>query len=113
MVLQFIFSGPIDYNVLPIVNSPLRLAIDLKNTHAKHMRQDINILNVNRVRGAYNTPSVYRLVFDLKYLKNHNITFKKNAMMVEFFDKVPFKTASKKAEKGKKAPAKQQTQASG
>jgi type IV pilus assembly protein PilQ len=94
---EFALSGPVDYNVIPIVETPIRLAIDLKNTKAKRMDQEINFLNVKRVRGALNSPHVYRVVFDLLYLKNYNVSFtnNNNVLVVEFFNKLPGKPSEK------------------
>jgi len=105
---EFVLSGPVDYNVIPIVETPVRLAIDLKNTRAKRMNQEINFLNVKRIRGALNSPDVYRVVFDLMYLKNYNVSFtnNNNVLVVEFFNKLPGKSYEKvlkaKAEADKK-----------
>jgi len=77
-----------DYEVIPIHKDPSRLAIDFKNTRAKHMKKVINLLNVKRIRGAYNSPTVFRVVFDLDYLKKYNISPTKtnNIVQVEFFN---------------------------
>ena len=87
---ELVLSGPIDYNVIPISESPIRLAIDLKNTRAKQMSREINFLNVKKIRGALNSPHVYRVVFDLLYLKNYNVSFinNNNILIVEFFNKL-------------------------
>lgn len=86
---EFNLSGPVDYEVIPIVDPPVRLAIDFKNTRAKRIKESFNRLNVKDVRGAFNSPSVYRVVFDLVYLKHYNISFKDNILKVEFLDKMP------------------------
>lgn len=86
---EFYLSGLVDYDVIPIAEAPVRLAIDFKNTRANRIKREINCLNVSRVRGAYNTPDVYRIVFDLLYLKSYNIFFKDNRLIVEFFNKLP------------------------
>ena len=85
---EFILSGPVDYNVIPIPQSPVRLAIDFKNTRSNRINKDINFLNVNKIRGAFNSPTVYRVVFDLEYLKNYHVSFndENNILAVEFFN---------------------------
>lgn len=98
---EFILTGPVDYKVIPIPQSPTRLAIDFRNTRAKRIDRDINCLNVKKIRGAFNTPSIYRVVFDLMYLKNYNVTFndENNILAVQFFnsfDKQPDKPNRKK-----------------
>lgn len=86
-----IFSGtqPPDFNVIPIPQEPVRLAIDFKNTRSKRIKKPVNLLNVKQVRGAYNSPSIFRIVFDLKYLKKYKVSPKLGSKMVEveFFDK--------------------------
>ena len=85
---EFNLSGRVDYQVIPVLEAPIRLAVDLKNTRAKQFKQPINCLNVKSLRGALNTPSVFRLVFDLMYLKNYNVSFnnENNVLVVEFFN---------------------------
>lgn len=88
---RVILSGtqPPDLNVIPIPQEPARLAIDFKNTHSKRIKKVVNLLNVKQVRGGYNTPSVFRVVFDLKYLKKYKVSPIMDGKMVEveFFDK--------------------------
>lgn len=78
-----------DFNVIPIPQEPVRLAIDFKNTRSKRIKKPVNLLNVKQVRGAYNSPSVFRIVFDLKYLKKYKVSPIMGGKMVEveFFDK--------------------------
>ncbi len=85
---EFMLSGPVDYEVIPVTQEPVRLAVDLKNTRAKQFKQEINCLNVKALRGAFNTPTVFRVVFDLSYLKNYNVSFnnENNVLVVEFFN---------------------------
>lgn len=85
---EFMLSGPVDYEVIPVMQEPVRLAVDLKNTRAKQFKQEINCLNVKAFRGAFNTPTVFRVVFDLAYLKNYNVSFnnENNVLVVEFFN---------------------------
>jgi type IV pilus secretin PilQ/predicted competence protein len=88
---RVILSGPQppDLNVIPIPQEPARLAIDFKNTHSKRIKKRVNLLNVKQVRGGYNSPSVFRIVFDLKYLKKYKVSPIMGGKMVEveFFDK--------------------------
>lgn len=87
---EFMLSGRIDYQVIPVLEEPIRLAIDLKNTQSRQFKQQINCLNVKAFRGALNTPTVFRLVFDLLYLKNYNVSFnnENNILVVEFFNEI-------------------------
>ena len=71
---EIVLTGKPDYTVIPIPQDPARLAIDFKNTHAKQIKKSINQLNVKGVRGGLNSSSVYRVVFDLNYLKNYTVT---------------------------------------
>ncbi|MCP5103296.1 MAG: type IV pilus secretin PilQ [bacterium] len=116
---EFALSGPVDYNVIPITQSPVRLAIDFKNTRSKRITRDVNYLNVKKVRGAVNSPSVYRVVFDLLYLKSYNVSYdnNKNALVVEFFNVFDKKILARNQinkknrhqKKNKKKPAKKPT----
>jgi type IV pilus secretin PilQ/predicted competence protein len=86
---RVILSGPPPgFNVVPIPEDPVRLAIDFKNTRCKRMNKPVNLLNVKQVRGDYNTPSVFRVVFDLKYLKQYKVSpiMGGKIVEVEFFD---------------------------
>lgn len=107
---EFALSGPVDYNVIPVLEGPVRLAVDLKNTRAKRFNRDINTLNVKALRGALNSPSVFRVVFDLLYLKNYNVSFNndKNVLVVEFFNTFDHlsQQSPKHPKKGKKAVTK-------
>ncbi|HLP45066.1 MAG TPA: type IV pilus secretin PilQ [Candidatus Kapabacteria bacterium] len=87
---EFMLSGPVDYQVIPVLEETVRLAIDLKNTRAKQFKQQINSLNVKALRGALNTPTNFRVVFDLLYLKNYNVSFnnQNNILVVEFFNTI-------------------------
>jgi type IV pilus secretin PilQ/predicted competence protein len=84
---HFVLSHTTDYRVIPIPESPVRLAIDLFNTQSRRIQEFINHLNVKTLRGAYNKPDVFRLVFDLKYLKNYRVNLAKNILEVSFFEK--------------------------
>lgn len=83
---QFQLSRKTHYRVIPIPETPVRLAIDLFNTRSSRIKESVNHLNVKTVRGAYNRPDVFRLVFDLKYLKNYRVNLGDNTLEVSFFD---------------------------
>lgn len=78
---------PVDYKVIPITKYPYRLAIDLKNTKGKKINKYINQANVKALRGAYNSPEVFRLVFDLNQLKDYDVALKGNILQVQFGQK--------------------------
>jgi type IV pilus assembly protein PilQ len=84
--LEILMSRKADYKVIPIPENPVRLAIDLKNTRSRIINREINHLNVKALRGAYNSPDVFRLVFDLHYLKNYRVRFEGNKLKVAFFN---------------------------
>jgi type IV pilus assembly protein PilQ len=88
VMIKLIMTGQPDFTVIPIPQAPARLAIDLKHTRGKQMKKIINTLNVKGFRGAYNSPTVFRVVFDLHYLKNYKVSPNKkgNVLQVEFFD---------------------------
>ncbi len=83
---EFVMSRPADYNVIPIPDPPVRLAIDLKNTYSKRLKRSINHLNVRTLRGGPNSASVFRIVFDLDHLKSYSVSLNKNVLEVEFFN---------------------------
>lgn len=87
--VELLFSDKPEYAVIPIKESPARLAIDLKNIQAKKLFRDIGQLNVKSVRGSYNSPSVFRVVFDLDYLHGYAIRPQDNGLLVEFFEPPP------------------------
>jgi type IV pilus assembly protein PilQ len=93
-----------------VLEGPVRLAVDLKNTQAKRFKQPINCLNVRALRGAFNSPTVFRVVFDLLYLKNYNVSFNndKNVLVVEFFNTIDHRAqqSPRNPKKGKKAVTK-------
>jgi type IV pilus assembly protein PilQ len=101
---EFALTGPVDYEVIPVIQEPVRLAVDLKNTRAKQFKQEVNCLNVKDFRGAFNTPTVFRLVFDLSYLKNYNVSFNNedNILVVEFFNLIDKDKAADEANKPRK-----------
>ncbi len=78
---------PVDYNVIPITDYPFRLAIDLKNTKGSKINKLINQANVKALRGAHNNPEIFRLVFDLSYLNDYEVTLKGNILQVQFGQK--------------------------
>lgn len=94
ITFDIVMSKKADFYVIPIPDEPVRLAIDFKNTHSKRIKKIVDALNVKGIRGAYNSSSVYRLVFDLHYLKNYKVSPKDNngnIIEVAFFDKAPKK----------------------
>ncbi len=86
--LRFAFqlSDEVQYKVIPIPEPPARLAIDLFNVRARSLARDVDHLNVKRLRGAYNRPGVFRLVFDLEAMKDYSVTYDKGRLNVAFFD---------------------------
>ncbi|MCK4761577.1 MAG: type IV pilus secretin PilQ [Candidatus Aminicenantes bacterium] len=84
--IEFHMAAPVEYHVIPIADAPVRLAIDLQDTRARQLKKAINHLNVKTIRGGPNTPSVFRLVFDLHYLKSYSVSLNKNVLEVEFFN---------------------------
>ena len=86
--LRFAFqlSDEAQYKVIPIPEPPARLAIDLFNVKAQNLARDVDHLNVKRLRGAYNRPGVFRLVFDLEVMKDYSVTYDKGRLNVAFFD---------------------------
>jgi len=86
--LRFAFqlSDEAKYKVIPIPEPPARLAIDLYNVTAQNLMRDVDHLNVKRLRGAYNRPGVFRLVFDLNAMKDYSVTYDKGKLNVAFFD---------------------------
>jgi type IV pilus assembly protein PilQ len=86
---KIIMTGQPDFEVIPISEGAARLAIDFKNTRCKRLEKPVNLLNVKHIRGAYNRASVYRVVFDLRYLKNYRVSpnpRNRNVLEVEFLD---------------------------
>jgi type IV pilus secretin PilQ/predicted competence protein len=77
-----------DFNVIPIPQEPFRLAIDFQNTRSRPILKEIHLLNVKQIRGAYNSPTVFRIVFDLDYLKKYKVSpvMKGKVLEVEFFN---------------------------
>lgn len=83
---EILMSKMTPYKVIPIPDSPARLAIDLQGTKSRIIKKRIEQLNVRSLRGAYNSPSVFRLVFDLDYLKGYQVSRENNILRVSFFD---------------------------
>ena len=83
---DFVLSAKTEYQVIPIEQQPVRLAIDLQNAQSKQISKTVNIKNVKTIRGSNNSSAVYRIVFDLDYLKHFSVQAKDNLLQVEFFD---------------------------
>ena len=83
---EFALSEQTEYRVIPIEQQPVRLAIDLKNAQSKKILKPVNLQNVKAIRGGNNSAEVYRIVFDLNYLKHFSVQAKGNLLQVEFFD---------------------------
>ncbi len=85
-VLRFgiALSNKVNYKVIPIEKSPARLAIDLHNVRSAKINKKIGLLNVKGVRGAYNSSNIFRIVFDLNYLKEYNVYYNGSTLEVEF-----------------------------
>ena len=83
---DFVLSAKTEYRVIPIEQLPVRLAIDLQNAQSKQINKIVNIKNVKAIRGSNNSSTVYRIVFDLDYLKHFSVQAKDNLLQVEFFD---------------------------
>jgi type IV pilus secretin PilQ/predicted competence protein len=79
-------SKQAEYRVIPIEQPPVRLAIDLQNAQSRKIDKPVNLNNVKAVRGGNNSNDVYRVVFDLDYLKHFSVQAKGNMLQVEFFD---------------------------
>ncbi len=79
-------SGQAEYRVIPIEQPPVRLAIDLKNAQSRKIDKPVNLNNVKAIRGGNNSNDVYRVVFDLDYLKHFAVQARGNTLQVEFFD---------------------------
>jgi|GEM_PF-1225942 len=77
----------IEYREIPIYHAPSRLAIDFENTKSRAINRSINYSMVKGFRGALNRPSVYRVVFDLDYLKNYRVYQKGQAVFVDIYEK--------------------------
>jgi type IV pilus secretin PilQ/predicted competence protein len=83
---DFVLSAKTEYRVITIEQQPVRLAIDLQNAQSGKISKTVNIKNVKAIRGGNNSAAVYRIVFDLDYLKHFSVQAKDNLLQVEFFD---------------------------
>ncbi len=83
---EFVLSEQTEYRVIPLEQQPVRLAIDLKNAQSRKILKPINLQNVKAIRGGNNSAEVFRIVFDLDYLKHFSVQTKGNLLQVEFFD---------------------------
>jgi type IV pilus secretin PilQ/predicted competence protein len=83
---EFSLSAQTEYRVIPIETQPVRLAIDLQGAQSGKMLKTVNLQNVKTIRGGNNSGDVYRIVFDLNYLKHFSVQAKGNLLQVEFYD---------------------------
>ncbi|HEX7501883.1 MAG TPA: secretin N-terminal domain-containing protein, partial [Acidobacteriota bacterium] len=83
---ELALSKQTDYRVIPIEQQPVRLAIDLKNAQSRKINKAVNLKNVRTIRGSNNSGDIYRIVFDLDYLKHFAVQAKGNLLQVDFFD---------------------------
>ena len=83
---ELALSRETEYRVIPIEQQPVRLAIDLKNAQSRKINRPVNLKNVKGIRGGNNSGDIYRIVFDLDYLKHFAVQAKGNVLQVEFFD---------------------------
>ena len=83
---ELALSRETEYHVIPIEQEPVRLAIDLKNAQSRRISKTVNLQNVRGIRGGNNSSGVYRVVFDLSYLKHFAVQAKGSVLQVEFFD---------------------------
>jgi len=91
---EFEFSDKVTYRVIPIADAgAARLAIDVKNVQAKRLNQTIQQGTVRSLRGAYNTPTDYRIVFDLTALKHYTVQDRGALLTVAFGESALLATA--------------------
>lgn len=83
---ELALSSETEYRVIPIEQEPVRLAIDLKNAQSPKINKTVNLRNVKTIRGGNNSADVYRVVFDLDYLKHFAVQAKGSLLEVAFFD---------------------------
>ncbi len=83
---ELALSRETEYRVIAIEQQPVRLAIDLKNAQSKKINRAVNLKNVKGIRGGNNSGDIYRVVFDLDYLKHFAVQAKGSLLLVEFFD---------------------------
>jgi len=86
---ELALSRETEYRVIPIEQQPVRLAIDLKDAQSGKINKSVNLKNVRSIRGGNNSNDVYRIVFDLDYLKHFAVQAKGNLLQVDFFDDAP------------------------
>ncbi len=104
VTVELKMSGLTEYTVLPPLTNPARLAIDLKNTVSGSFRKSVNCRNVKRVRGGYNKPNVFRLVFDLENSGEYSINRDGKSIVVTFGEEKKEVAENRVSEK-KTAPA--------
>jgi type IV pilus assembly protein PilQ len=75
------------YDVIPVEQEPCRLAIDLKGIRAAALKETVDLFNVKKVRGGYNSPEVYRVVFDLAFFTPYRVKSVEEGLLVEFYQK--------------------------
>jgi len=100
---EFALSEQTEYRVIPIEQQPVRLAIDLKNAQSRKMLKTVNLQNVKAIRGGNNSGDVYRIVFDLDYLKHFSVQAKGSLLQVEFFDEPQLDAAAPVVAKNQEA----------
>ncbi|MDD8013014.1 MAG: AMIN domain-containing protein, partial [Acidobacteriota bacterium] len=83
---ELALSRETEYRVIPIEQKPVRLAIDLKNARSAKINKAVNLKNVKGIRGGNNSDDVYRVVFDLEYLKHFAVQSLGSLLQVDFFD---------------------------
>jgi type IV pilus assembly protein PilQ len=86
---ELALSRETEYRVIPIEQQPVRLAIDLKDAQSGKINKPVNLKNVRSIRGGNNSNDVYRIVFDLDYLKHFAVQAKGSLLQVDFFDDAP------------------------
>jgi type IV pilus secretin PilQ/predicted competence protein len=101
---ELALSRETEYRVIPIEQQPVRLAIDLKNAQSKKINRTVNLKNVKGIRGGNNSGDIYRIVFDLEYLKHFAVQAKGSVLQVEFFDDPPAKETPELAQAVAPAP---------
>jgi len=101
---ELALSRETEYRVIPIEQAPVRLAIDLQNAQSRRINKTVNLRNVKAIRGGNNSSDVYRVVFDLDYLKHFSVQAKGDLLEVEFFD-APQVAAAAQAAPPAAAPA--------
>ncbi len=81
---EIALSNKVNYKIIPLEKKPARLAIDLHNVKSKKINKKIGLLNVKGIRGSYNSPETFRIVFDLDYLREYNVSYNGDVLEVEF-----------------------------